>query len=111
MPPEIAATSVFYGGRIFVPFGDGPAPFDLTSKIKCPVMGNFCDLDKNPSPDEVGKIEARLKQNNIPYDFKIYPGADHGFVCDERSSYNAEAYRDAWAHTLSWFARHLHPEK
>ncbi|MBM3926350.1 MAG: dienelactone hydrolase family protein [SAR202 cluster bacterium] len=109
--PEIAAASVYYGGRIFLPFGEGPSPFDLTSKIKCPVMGNFGELDKNPTPDEVRKIEAALKQHKVPYDFKIYPNADHGFVCDERSSYHAESNRDAWSRTLSWFARHLHPEK
>ncbi len=47
--PGLSAASVYYGGRLLVPFGDGPAPLDLTSNIKIPVMGNFGDLPLNTS--------------------------------------------------------------
>jgi dienelactone hydrolase len=38
---------------------------------------------------------------------KIYPGADHGFYCNERPSYQAEAARDAWGQPLSWLQTFL----
>lgn len=103
----LSAASVYYGGRILQAFGDGPAPIDRTSQITIPVMGNFGELDANPTPDEVGQIEARLQEAGVTYDFKIYPGAGHGFNCDERDSYNEEAANDALARTLSWFDQHL----
>ena len=57
----LSAASVYYGGRILVPFGDGPAPVDLTNRISIPVMGNFGADDANPSPDDVAQIEAALQ--------------------------------------------------
>ena len=36
--PGLSAASVYYGGRILVPFGDGPAPIDLTGNITIQVM-------------------------------------------------------------------------
>jgi Dienelactone hydrolase family len=38
---------------------------------------------------------------------KIYPGADHGFYCDECPSYQAEAVRDTWGQSLSWLQTSL----
>ena len=103
----LSAASVYYGGRILVPFGDGPAPIDLTSNIKIPVMGNFGDTDENPSPADVATIEAKLKAAGVTYDFKSYPGAGHGFNCDDRGSYNEAAATDAFTRTLGWFDKHV----
>jgi carboxymethylenebutenolidase len=98
---------VYYGGRILAPFGDGPAPIDLSSKINIPVMGNFGAKDQNPTPADVARIEAELKQHGKVYDFKIYPDAGHGFNCDERASYHEASARDAWTRTLSWFDKYV----
>jgi carboxymethylenebutenolidase len=38
---------------------------------------------------------------------KVYADADHGFFCDERTSYHAEAAQDAWQKTKAWFAKYL----
>jgi carboxymethylenebutenolidase len=105
--PGLSAAVVYYGGRILIPFGEGPTPFERTVNIQCPVVGNFGELDQNPAPDEVRKIESELKKHGKVCDFKIYPGANHGFNCDERPSYHAEAANDAWARTLSCFQKHL----
>ena len=105
--PELGAASVYYGGSILRPFGDGPAPIDLSQQIKIPVMGNFGGKDANPSPDDVAKIEAKLKEAGATYDFKIYPDADHGFNCDERDSYHQASAQDALTRTLSWFDKYV----
>ena len=105
--PELSAASVYYGGRILNAFGDGPAPIDLTSRIKIPVMGNFGEQDANPSPEDVGQIEAKLKEAGVTYDFKTYAGAGHGFNCDERDSYHEASAADALTRTLGWFDRYL----
>ena len=103
----IRAASVYYGGRILVPFGDGSAPIDLTSNITLPVMGNFGDDDTNPSPDDVKTIDAALTAAGVTHDFKSYPGAGHGFNCDDRGSYNAEAATDAFTRTLGFFDKNV----
>jgi carboxymethylenebutenolidase len=103
----LSAASVYYGGGILNPFGDGTAPIDLTSQIKMPVMGNFGQDDANPSPEDVGTIEAKLKEAGVTYDFKTYTGAGHGFNCDERDSYHEASAADALTRTLGWFDRYL----
>jgi len=105
--PEISAASVYYGGRILVPFGDGPAPIDLTNQIKIPVMGNFGADDTNPSPEDVQAIEAKLKEAGVTYDFKSYDGAGHGFNCNERDSYHEASANDALTRTLGWFDKYV----
>lgn len=109
--PGISAASVYYGGRILVPFGDGPAPIDLSHQIKVPVMGNFGALDTNPTPEDVAKIEAKLKAAGVTYDFKMYPQAGHGFNCDERASYHEASAKDALARTLAWFDKYVKQEQ
>jgi len=105
--PGLSAASVYYGGRILVPFGDGPAPIDLSHQITIPVMGNFGEQDTNPTPDDVAQIESRLKDAGVTYDFKLYPNAGHGFNCDERDSYHEESAKDALARTIRWFDKYV----
>ncbi|MFQ5873104.1 MAG: dienelactone hydrolase family protein [Dehalococcoidia bacterium] len=37
----------------------------------------------------------------------MYTHLGHGFHCDERTSYSAEASRNAWARTLDGFQKYL----
>ena len=103
----LSAASVYYGGRILVPFGDGPAPIDLTSQIKIPVMGSFGDQDENLTPADVDTIDAKLTSEGVPHDFKMYAGAGHGFNCDDRGSYHEASAKDALDRTLGWFDKYV----
>lgn len=104
---ELKASVVYYGGRILASLGDGPSPLEQTSKITAPVLGLFGGDDGNPSPDDVATIAAELQKGNKTYEFHTYPGAGHGFQCDARGSYRAEAAKDAWSKTIAWFDQHL----
>jgi carboxymethylenebutenolidase len=55
----------------------------------------------------VQKIEERLRALGKSSEVKVYAGADHGFFCDERASYQPEAARDAWEKTKAWFEQYL----
>ena len=103
----LSAASVYYGVRILVPFGEGPAPIDLTSQIKIPVMGNFGDQDENPTPADVDTIDAKLTSEGVTHDFKMYAGAGHGFNCDDRGSYHEASAKDALDRTLGWFDKYI----
>ncbi len=105
---DLKASVVFYGGRILQPLGgSGPSPLEQTAKIASPVLGLFGEEDQNPTTADVAKIEAELKKHGKAHEFHMYPGCGHGFHCDGRASYRAEAARDAWAKTLAWFNQHL----
>ncbi|MGK7881922.1 MAG: dienelactone hydrolase family protein, partial [Crocosphaera sp.] len=45
--------------------------------------------------------------NNIPHQVFRYEGAEHGFFCDQRGSYNPEAARSAWPKVLELFTSEL----
>ena len=103
----LACAVDFYGGRCFVSMGDGPTPFDLTRDIKVPLLGLFGDDDLNPTSTDVAQIAAALKQYNKTYEFHSYPGASHGFNCEERPAYRRDASLHAWGKALEWFDRYL----
>jgi carboxymethylenebutenolidase len=105
--PDIRACVVFYGGNIMVPWGEVPAPFDLTGQIKAPILGLFGEEDQNPSPADVAKIDAELTRLGKEHEFHSYPGAGHAFMNEDRPSYRQEAARDAWARCIAWFKRRL----
>jgi dienelactone hydrolase len=55
---------------------------------------------------EAGQMRAVLAR---PVGDGKYPGAPHGFFCDQ-PSYQPDAARDAWQRLLRFFARHLQGE-
>jgi carboxymethylenebutenolidase len=70
-------------------------------------MGNFGETDQNPTPANVQTIQAELQRLGKAVDFKMYPGAGHGFFCNDRDSYHEASAGDAWTRTLDWFNKHL----
>ena len=49
--------------------------------------------------------EEGLADAKKPAEFKIYPGAPHGFHADYRPSYRKEAAEDAWNQALAWLKK------
>ena len=90
----VACGVAYYGGRT-VQFLD-KAP-------RCPMLYHFGGKDSHIPLSDVDRIRAVDKQG----EFHIYPQADHGFNCDMRGSFNAEAAKLAHARTLAFFDRHL----
>ena len=61
-------------------------------------------------PDKLNAIveamKAALAAAGKTADFKIYPGAPHGFHADYRPSYRKEAADAAWNEMVSWFKKY-----
>ena len=91
----VSAAVPYYGGGMTV--GDEPA-----RQPKCPVLCHFGDQDKHITLPTVLAFKAAQKAVEV----QIY-AADHGFNCDQRGSYNAEAAKLALERTLSFFRRHV----
>jgi carboxymethylenebutenolidase len=106
--PDIKAASCFYGGAILNPLGgDGPSPLEQTANMTAPILGLFGEEDQNPTPEHVSQIQAELERHGKAHEFHMYPGCGHGFHCDARGSYRAEAAQDAWGKAIAWFDKYL----
>lgn len=104
--PEIKAAAAFYGAGIPVwsPGGGQPA-LAYTREIKAILYAFFGMDDASIPPEHVDQIEAELQTHQIPHRIFRYLGADHGFFCDQRASYNSEAAADAWQQVQELFKK------
>ena len=84
----LSAAVVYYGGGI---------AGELEKPSTCPVMMHFGELDSMIPPDQVDAIKTALPDAEI-YTYE----ADHGFNCDHRDSYSAEASALARRRTLAF---------
>jgi carboxymethylenebutenolidase len=106
--PQLAAAAIFYGGRVKVPMGGGPAPIELAADIRCPIIGFFGDQDQNPPPSDVDDYAAALSAARVPHTFHRYPDVGHAFQnFPTPDRYHPEASEDAWRKVLAFFAREL----
>lgn len=91
---RFAAASCWYGGGIAATRTETP---------HCPVQMHFGEADASIPMRDVEAIRAAQPGVEI----FVYPGAQHGFGCDERSSFSPADAELAQARTLAFFARHL----
>jgi carboxymethylenebutenolidase len=105
--PSFKAAVDFYGGGVYSKWGDRPAPSELASNVACPIQGHFGELDKNPPPDEMRKLDAELTRLGKQHEFFFYVGAPHGFNRQGWDGYRPEADATSWARTLEFFKKHL----
>lgn len=87
--PGTAAAVGYYGGMVAA---------HAQEKPKVPVMLHFGDQDQSIPMSDVEKVKAA--RPDVPV-FVYHAG--HGFSCDERGSYNAEASKAAQERTLKFF--------
>lgn len=82
------------------------SPMQLAPEMKAPVLGLYGGADTGIQVAQVEQLKAALEQNKKTAEFKIYPGAPHGFHADYRGSYRKDAAEDAWKQALSWFKKY-----
>ena len=106
---DVRAAASFYGGGIAGPqgFGGGPSTLSRTGKIGGRIVCLFGEKDAAIPLDQVDAIRAELNTHNIAHEVVVYPGAEHGFFCDQRGSYNTDAAADAWERVTALFAAEL----
>lgn len=97
---EIAVAAPFYG----MVLDDW---VEAIKDITVPIYLFHGGADPFIPPARVQQIEARFKELGKDYRLKVYPDADHGFFCHERSSYNAAAAEDAWQALTQFLYQHL----
>nr|WP_249797394.1 MULTISPECIES: dienelactone hydrolase family protein [unclassified Bradyrhizobium] len=84
----------YYGGAV-VRFAD--------ETPKVPTQLHFGEKDAGISLTDVDAIKAKRPDVEV----FVYPGAQHGFHCDERASYDKASADIAWPRSMDFFAKHL----
>ena len=85
------------------PYYGGGMPGFIGEKPKIPTMCHFGELDQSPTLEQSRAI-AKAHPGITAH---FYPGAGHGFNCDQRGSYHAESAKLARQRTLEFFRKHL----
>lgn len=88
---------IWYGGSAFSALGEGPSPVDRIPNIAARVMGFFGNQDKNPSPEDVTKIDAAMTKARVWHEFHRYDEASHAFMNNFGDRYVESAAKDSWA--------------
>jgi carboxymethylenebutenolidase len=97
---RIAAAAPFYGGGTV-----GLLP--KADKIRAPLHLFFGERDGFIPQDQVKAIDAKLRELKKTYKLDNYAGADHGFFCNDRASYDEKAAADAWTKLKAFFKENL----
>jgi carboxymethylenebutenolidase len=90
----LSAAIGYYGGTI-VRFAD--------DKPEVPTQLHFGEKDAGIPLSDVDTIRAKRPDVEI----HVYPGAQHGFSCDERPSFDKASADIAWPRSLKFFAKHM----
>ncbi len=69
----------------------------------CPVLLQFGGDDSHIGVEQIDAVRNAHPEVEI----EVYPGAQHGFNCDMRGSYNPDAAKQAWARTMGFLAGHM----
>lgn len=83
------------------------APVDYAADLSCPLLGIFGNEDKSPTPEEVDKLEAVLKELGKDYEFHRYDGAGHGIWYYHTPMYRPVQAMESWNIALEFLDKHL----
>jgi carboxymethylenebutenolidase len=105
--PDIQATASFYGAGIatLTPGGGNPT-LTRTAEITGTLYAFFGGHDPLISNEQTEQIEAALQAHRISHQVFRY-SAGHGFFCDRRPDYNAQAAAESWNQVQQLFKDHL----
>lgn len=93
----LSAAVAYYGGGV-------TTPAEILRVPQVPVLAHFGERDAHISLESVEAFKQAQAGRDVGV--FVYP-ADHGFNCDHRASFDADAARLARERTLSFFSRHL----
>lgn len=93
------AAVAYYGGGI-------QNYLDEAAKITVPMQFHYAELDHGIPLSAVGEVKERFAGRDEA-EFHLYTGAEHGFNCSDRASYNQHASALAHGRTLTFLGERL----
>ena len=104
---DLKAGVAFYGPPVDPPNPAWPkSPMQLAPDMKAPVLGLYGAEDQGIPVAQVEAFKKALADDKKTAEFKIYPGAPHGFHADYRTSYRKEAAEDGWNQMQAWLKKY-----
>ena len=106
---DVQAAASFYGGGVAAPTGPGggPSTVSRTGQIRGRILCLFGEKDSLIPAGQVETIRNALRDAGTRHEVVVYPGADHGFFCDQRATYQKAAADNAWQRVKALFAEEL----
>lgn len=104
---RLSAVVCYYGGGIGPEqdrFGR-PVLIERAADLAVPALLHYGDQDGSIEPAEHGRIAAALSRAGKRFVLSVYPGAGHGFDCNDRDSYDPDASAEACALTQHFLGR------
>ena len=92
----LRAAASYYGGGI------ATGLLSKAASLHAPMLFFWGELDQHIPPEQRGAITSALKAASKRYINVEFSHAGHGFNCDERSSFEPRASREAWALLLEF---------
>jgi carboxymethylenebutenolidase len=106
---RIKAAVSFYGGGIAAQddVAGRASLLNQVSSMEAPLMLMYGSEDSYIVAAEHQRIAKALSTAKKRYSLNVFPGAGHGFMNDQRKSYNPAAAAEATAMMMAFFDRHL----
>ncbi|MGH3763213.1 dienelactone hydrolase family protein [Actinophytocola sp.] len=109
---DVDAVVNCYGAFVLTP---PPAEYGLTvppieprlGDLSCPVLGLFGAEDKNPTPQDVKRLDELLTERAVPHEFHDFENAGHAFFAVDRAAYRPAAAVEGWRLVREFLGRHL----
>lgn len=95
---DVDAAVAYYGGGI-------QDNLQFAGSIKAPLQFHYAENDHGIPLTAVDQVRKALGSHA---EFHVYPGAEHGFNCWDRASYNPKSAALAHGRTLQFFAQKLY---
>jgi carboxymethylenebutenolidase len=105
--PLQAAVSYYGGGIAPNPQGMFPGLLGRAKELHGPILLFWGGRDDHIGLDQTRAVEDALRAAGKHFVQVTFSGVGHGFFCDERPSYDANAARQSWALTLTFFESYL----
>jgi len=91
----LSAAVCYYGGQIAK---------NADEKPKVPTLMHFGDQDASIP---ISDVEIIKKKRGGDCEIYVYPGAAHGFHCDERGSFHESSAKLAWQRSMEFLKKHV----
>jgi carboxymethylenebutenolidase len=103
--PLDCAISYYAGG--IAPSQYFPGLLERLPDLKTPLLLFWGGRDQHIGPEQIQAVTCALRSAGKSYANVEFSDADHGFFCDARASYHADAAAQAWALTLAFLKTNL----
>jgi carboxymethylenebutenolidase len=97
---DVDAVAALYPGWLTgtdIPLSRPEPTLALTERIAGRVLLLCGEADHAVPAADLEQVDAALSRAAISYEIVLYPRTPHGFLCDRRDTFRAEAAGDAWA--------------